>query len=197
MPDTLRIRWAPPLPSGKLVRLYESNAIGLIDDEVLDDVGWRLWERLSDVGRVVRGEVRCPGCGVIFQVRSAGRDVDDVVSCPSGDWSVTPRDWHRSWENRDLNGHCPEFQHFVNLWPTASSPRDRMVLVDAIVHALHVSARHDLPGNFAARNFIEGSRPKVVALLDELAKGPGSQVAEGVRARWEVARSRYRERYNR
>ena len=37
------------LPSGKLIRLYEANAAGLLDDDLVDDVGWRLWERLSDV----------------------------------------------------------------------------------------------------------------------------------------------------
>jgi hypothetical protein len=72
-----------------------------------------------------------------------------------------------------------------------------MLLIDAVVHALHVSSRDDLPGNFAARNFIEGSRPKVIALLDELAYGSGSHVAEGARARWAMAREAYRHHYGR
>jgi hypothetical protein len=67
-----------------------------------------------------------------------------------------------------------------------------MLLIDAVVHALHVASRDDLPGNFAARNFLEGSRPKIVALLDELACGPGSNVAERARARWQAARDHYR-----
>lgn len=197
MPDDRRIRWAAPLPAGKLVRLYEGNAVGVIDDDLLDDVGWRLWERLSDVGRVSSGAVRCPDCGTTFQVRSPNREVDDTVTCPQGDWSVTPRAWHQSWEHRDLNGHCPEFQRFVDRWPTARTTRDRMLLIDAVVHALHVSSRDDMSGNFAARNFIEGSRPKVVALLDELAYGPGSHIAEAARLRWTAARDEYRQRYNR
>ncbi len=174
------------------MRLYEANATGLIDDELVDDVGWRIWERLSDVIRVSSGRVRCPVCGTEFEVRARGRSEDDLVQCSGCEWSVTPRAWHKSWEHRNLNGHCPEFQRFADAWPKATSSRDRMLLIDAVVHALHVSSRDDAPGNFAARNFLEGSRPKIVALLDELANGPGSNVADGARARWQAAREHYR-----
>lgn len=179
------------LATAKLVRLYEANAAGLLDDELLDDVGWRLWDRLSDVVRVTAGRVRCPVCGAEFQVRGRGRPPDEVVGCPGCDWATTPADWHKSWEHRDLNGHCPEFQRYVRRWPAARSMGDRMVLIDAVVHALHVTSREDAPGNFAARNFLEGSRRKVVALLDELADGPGSRVAAGARVRWQQARDAY------
>lgn len=192
MPGPLRIRWAPTLPSHKLVRLYEQNAAGMLDDELVDDVGWRLWDRLSDVVRVTDGRVRCPGCATEFQVRARDRDPDEPVQCPGGDWAVTPRAWHQSWQHRDLNGNCPEFPRFVHEWPRARAPRDRMLLIDAVVHALHVSSRDDVPGNFAARNFLDGSRPKIVALLDELAYGPGSQIAQGARTRWGAARRAYR-----
>jgi hypothetical protein len=185
------------LSSSKLIRLYEANAVGVLDDELVDDVGWRLWERLADVVRVSNGRVRCPVCGTELQVRVSGRQPDDVVRCQGCEWAVTPRKWHESWENRDLNGWCHEFQRFVDRWPSARSVGDRMVMIDTVVHALHVSSREDSPGNFAARNFLEGSRPKVVALLDELALGPGSRVADGARRRWSEAREVYRNRHGR
>jgi hypothetical protein len=180
------------LPAHKLVRLYEANAAGLLDEDLLDDVGWRLWERLSDVIRVTSGRVLCPGCGTELQVRVPNQEPDTIVGCPNGDWEITPRAWHKSWENRDLNGRCEEFDRYVRDWPNARSLGDRMVLIDAVVHGLHVSSRDDLAGNFAARSFLEGSRPKVVALLDELAYGPGTQVAQGARTHWQNARDRYR-----
>jgi hypothetical protein len=186
-----RIRWAPMLPTPKLVRLYETDAAGRLDDDLLDDVGWRIWERLTDVIRVTSGRVRCPICGTELQVRAEGRDPDTPVACPNADWSVTTRDWHRSWAHRNLNGNCPEFARFVDAWPNARSRRARMLRIDAVVHSLHVASRDDLPGNFAARNFLEGSRPKIVALLDELATGPGSNIAAGARARWQEARDQY------
>ena len=195
--DEPRIRWAPLLPAHKLIRLYELNAAGRLDDETLDDVGWRIWERLRDVLRIGAGRVRCPRCGEDFVVRAPGVGLDDEVACPTGDWSVTPRAWHKSWEHRDLNGNCPEFQPFVDRWPNERTARGRMLLIDAVVHGLHVASRSDAPGNFAARNFLEGSRPKIVALLDELANGPGSSIADGARARWMVARTAYRDAHRR
>jgi hypothetical protein len=186
-----RIRWAPMLPAHELVALYEADAQGLLDDDLLDDVGWRLWERLVDVLLVSDGRVRCPGCGTELQVRAPGRDPDEVVACPGGDWQVTPRAWHASWRHRDLNGRCEQFERYTAAWPAARTVRDRMLLIDAVVHALHVASRDDAPGNFAARNFLEGSRPKIVALLDALAHGPGSHIAADARARWQAARDHY------
>lgn len=163
------------------MRLYEANAVGLLDDELVDDVGWRVWERLNDVILVTSGRVRCPACCAEFQVRAPGGSPDDPVQCPGCDcdWEVTPRAWHKSWEHRDLNGHCDEFERFVASWPGARTARDRMMLIDAVVHALHLSTRSEAQGNFAARNFVEGSRPKIAALLDELAHGTegGSNVS--------------------
>lgn len=97
----------------------------------------------------------------------------------------------RSWEHQDLNGNCPDFERFVAAYPQTGNVRDRMILIDGVVHALHLTAKGDV-SNFAARNFIEGSRPKIVALLEELASGDGAAVAEGARQRWEDAHRRYR-----
>jgi len=43
----LRIRWAPNLRTDRVVALCEANAAGLLDDALMDEVGWRLWERLA------------------------------------------------------------------------------------------------------------------------------------------------------
>lgn len=185
-----RIRWAPKLRTDRLVRLYESNAGGTLDAELVDEVGWRLWERLSDVILVTRGRVRCE-CGTEFQVQIPGEPNDTPRRCPKCGWTTTTLDWHASWEHRGLNGNCPYFERFVTDFPRATSVRERMILIDGAVHALHMTAKGEV-SNFAARNFIEGSRPRIVALLEELALGNGSAVAEGARQRWEEARRRYR-----
>jgi len=187
-----RIRWAPRLRTDHLIALYESNASGVLDPDLVDKVGWRLWERLCDVIRVSDGKVRCPVCRCEFQVRIPGEEPDTVKTCPGCGWRVTAGEWHKSWEHQGLNGKCEEFEHFVRSYPRAATASQRMILIDAAVHALHVSARLDLFGNFAARNFLEGSRPKIVALLEELADGPGSAIAEGAPRRWEAARDQYR-----
>lgn len=185
------IRWAPMLRTDRLIRLYESDAAGMLDAELVDDVGWRLWERLADVQRVNRGDLRCPACGTEFHVRDPGVSPERSASCPGCGWTVTVAEYSATCRKRDLHGSCPAYAEFVERFPAAATPAARMMLIDGVVHALHVSTKGE-DGNFAARNFIEGSRPKVVALLEELANGPGSTVAAGARQRWEDARRRYR-----
>ena len=181
------------LRTDRLIRLYESDAAGMLDEELVDDVGWRLWERLADVQRVNRGDVRCPACGTDFHVLDFGdRPSDDrVVGCPRCEWRVRLAEYFASKRKRDLHGCCPAYADYVERFPKAATPRARMMLIDAVIHALHETAKGE-PSNFAARNFITGGRSKIVALLEELANGPGSTVAEGARARWNEARDRYR-----
>ena len=87
---------------------------------------------------------------------------------------------------------CCTDRHLVKGSLRLATPKQRMMMIDAVVHELHLTLQGE-PSNFAARNFIEGTRPKIVALLEELANGPGSTVAEGARARFEAARQQYRD----
>lgn len=190
-PPNARIRWAPKLRTEKLIGLYESNASGTLDPDLVDDVGWHLWERISDVVLVSTGKVRCPACSDVFQVRYRNSEDTSPRSCPGCGWTTTLHEWAESWRHRDLNGYSPAFDTFLRDWPAARSVRDRMILIDGVVHALHVATGNQEFGNFSARNFIEGSRPKIVALLDELASGPGSAVHQRARQRWQAARDAY------
>ena len=38
-------QWAPRVPKSKIKRLYELDAKGIYDDELLDDVGYALFAR--------------------------------------------------------------------------------------------------------------------------------------------------------
>ena len=66
------------------------------------------------------------------------------------------------------------------------------MLIDGVVHALHETVKGE-PSNFAARNFLEGSRTSIVALLERLATGPGSTTAAAARERWQAAVTRFRD----
>ena len=55
----------------KIRRLYETDAMGIVDEELLDDVGLSLCLRCQSILAVSdarNGKVRCPGC------RKGGRD---------------------------------------------------------------------------------------------------------------------------
>ena len=44
-----RLRYAPKLPLALVAQLYRSDALVRRDEELLDDVGWRLYVRCRDV----------------------------------------------------------------------------------------------------------------------------------------------------
>ena len=63
--DKLKIKWSQRLPLNNLKQLYFSQANGLLDEELLEDVAVTLYLRCKDiiaVDRAKRGEVRCPFC---------------------------------------------------------------------------------------------------------------------------------------
>jgi hypothetical protein len=60
-----KIEWSPRLAKADLLRLYQSDADGLPDEELLEDVGLTLYLRCSDILYVYdlqRGIIKCPSC---------------------------------------------------------------------------------------------------------------------------------------
>ena len=56
------IRWTPRVPKAKIRRLYEADAQGIVDQELLDDVGTTLFARCQDILTIKAarmGHVRC------------------------------------------------------------------------------------------------------------------------------------------
>jgi len=59
------IKWAPRVSKSKIRKLYQSEAVGLLDEVLLDEVGISFYLRCQSVltvGRAQRGEVECPRC---------------------------------------------------------------------------------------------------------------------------------------
>lgn len=165
-----RLRYAPKLPVALIVRLYRSDALGLRDDAVLEDVAWRLHARCRDVLLVSDSTVRCPRCRTVFEVPWVGQPPDRVAACPGCGWSITAGAYHASWRHQDLRGGNARaaFAAFVEQLPVATSYAERMLLVDRLVHAVHTT------GGLAARNLFEGRPREVLRVLDELASGAAS-----------------------
>ena len=67
-----KIRWAARLRPQLLRRLYESDARGLHDEELCDDVGLRLYERCRALLLVARRALPCPECAAELRVALRG-----------------------------------------------------------------------------------------------------------------------------
>jgi hypothetical protein len=80
-----RIRWASRVDPLKIRRLYESDAQGMLDGELLGDVGYGIYVRcqaLLEVSAAWRGKVKCWHCGKIIP-RRQGRMVEYTGHGPS------------------------------------------------------------------------------------------------------------------
>lgn len=168
------VRWAPRLRPEKLRRLYQTDARGIIDDELLDEVAYALFARCESILAVTEslwGITRCPRCGT-----GITPTLDRQLDCPGCGWHATVQEYHRSWEHQQLNGTnaIAVFQEFVQRLPLARSPQEKMLLIDRLIHECHLDLRRGTRGRQVARNLIEGSSRNTRELLEELAYGKGT-----------------------
>jgi hypothetical protein len=172
-----RIHWARKVSQAKIRRLYQTDALGIVDEELIDDVGSALYARCQSILLVSSAQVECPRCGCVFQVE-VGRPEEDVLACPADGcfWQTTYRQWHNSWRHQDLIGTraASAFQVYVKRYQHAKGPREKMFLIDQLIHAFHQGIIAGMPHRSAANNLIEGSHRQVVAFLDQLTFGDGS-----------------------
>jgi len=99
---TPRPIYAPKVPLGWIVRLYRADAQGLRDEDLADQVGWRLHARCQDVLMVSASRVACPVCHTVFPVPWVGQPEDRVAPCPGCGWSITADAFHASFRHQDL-----------------------------------------------------------------------------------------------
>jgi predicted RNA-binding Zn-ribbon protein involved in translation (DUF1610 family) len=193
------IRWAPRLAKHKLRRLYELDAQGILDSELIDDVGITLLVRcqaILEVAEAKEGQVKCPRCArqretTIIQRECRPRDArDEVLTCPHCGWQITWGEYAKSFKRRQLNvgGARDAFEGYVERYRAARTPRAKMVAIDRLIHEFHYSYRWqpDLPTRSVGPNLIQGKLGDVLSFLDELTYGPQSTTGlDERRAEWE------------
>ena len=172
------IQWTPRVPKWKLRKLYQTDALGIYDQELIDDVGITLYMRCRDILTIQRAQsdrqVRCPRCDrerrEVFIERHGGRE--ELLVCPTCGWQITWGAYRKSYHRRQLNpgGAVPAFEAFVRDYEQARTPRDKMLAIDRVIHAFHYSLRDqpDLPTRPAGVNLISGRLTDVVIFLNEL-----------------------------
>jgi hypothetical protein len=180
--DPTPIHWAPRVPKQKIRRLYESEARGLLDEALLDDVGLMLLLRCQSILQAEearRGRVRCPGCEAVI-IRPDHRPEEELLHCGGCGWEMRWQEYAKSFRRKQLNvgGARKAFQSYVECYSRAQSPRDRMLLVDQLIHAFHVMlvvwSEDPQPSRPACPNLIDGKLSELVPFLDSLAYGDGT-----------------------
>jgi uncharacterized CHY-type Zn-finger protein len=172
------VQWSPRVPKRKLRQLYERACQGLWDEDLIDEVGMMLYLRCRDILNIHRAQTerqvtcaRCDRQGRLTLI-DCRQNRGQPMICPVCDWQMTWRDYHRTFQRRQLNpgGAVTYFQDYVTRYESARIPKDKMLLIDRVIHEFHYSLRSDpiRPTRPAGVNLIVGQLEDVVNFLDEL-----------------------------
>lgn len=166
----MQIRWAPRVKPHLIRRLYEADAVGLADAELVAEVGIALLLRCETIQRVT--ERRCPECGDRLEGVLASVRRDRRLTCPGCRWESRWRDYHRSYKGERIHGGraYEDFLRFIREFPSCQTIGARMLAIDRLIHSVHESI-NQIYTSPAASNLIAAKREEVVATLDGLAYG--------------------------
>ncbi len=172
------IRWPPRVRKHQIRRLYESIPSGLLDEQLVDDVGISILMRcraILNISRARRGEVICPICdreGREVFISRRSRSLEEVVRCPKCRWEIIWSDFLSTFRRRQFNegGAGPAFRRFIEQYPMCRTPWEKMLAIDLVIHEFHYSLPADpaRPTRACCVNLIEGKLLDVVRFLNEL-----------------------------
>lgn len=163
-------QWAPRLPKKIIRRLYLNDALGIRDEGLIDDVGFRLLMRCRSfitANKAVQGQATCPACSSIIP---HNKRKDESLVCGCG-WKLSWSDYFDTIQHKQLSGAEPVitlFTKFVKQFPLSRSYTEKIVLIDEVLHGFHWYAKNNTPTRPVAINLIEGRLKDVIDFLDML-----------------------------
>lgn len=174
--------WAPRLKKKNIARLYRTDALGIHDEVLIEEVGLGFLARCHSILSATEawgGQAACPACETII-VHSGGKNT--VLNCRKCGWQGSWQAYQDTYRGKQLvSGSMASFiNSYVEQYPRASSLGEKMVLIDTLLHHYHgeIMNRPCRPG---ALNLIEGRMDDIVIFLDDLSRS--SQSTEGVLGR--------------
>jgi predicted RNA-binding Zn-ribbon protein involved in translation (DUF1610 family) len=171
--DGIEPHWWPRVPPGKLRRLYENDALGIVDDDLIEDVGTSLFLRCQSILQATDaqiGRATCPRCGTVIRHT---RDKAQRITCPGCVWQTTWGDYYKTIKGKGLlgGGSIPAIRAYVETYEHARSPRERFLLIDRLIHAFHWEMQQHMMSRPVACDLIAGRFEDVITLLDTLTYG--------------------------
>src|SRR5947209_2928158 len=102
--DNLRPHWYPRVPRQQIRRLYESDARGVLDEELVQDVALAFYLRCQSIliaTEAHEGRATCPRCGGMIP---HDWDKAATMTCPGCGWQSTWGAYFRSYQDKALHG---------------------------------------------------------------------------------------------
>lgn len=193
-----KIRWSPRVSRQKIRLLYEKDAQGIVDEDLINEVAFSFYARCLDILTVTeaaKGRIKCLKCDHIITHQWKK---DEIIKCEKCSWETSWGDYSSSYKGKQLHAGLVEevFKEFVTKLPKAQTTKEKMILIDTIIHQCHKWLNPELNEYTYHRpiavNLIEGKMTKIIELLNSLAEG--QENTEGVKERrefWKKRTDRY------
>lgn len=167
--------WAGKVPSYLIRKLYEQDAIGIYDTDLVDEVGIGIYSRVDSILMVTSSNL---GKAICVECRTEiphTHDKEFVLVCPKCGWTMIFKEYGDSYKRQTLNGYgaLSELKEFYTKYPSAKTYTEKMILIDWLIHTFHGNLQEH-PSRPTATNIIEGSNAEVANLIYSLAYGEGS-----------------------
>jgi hypothetical protein len=165
-----KYKWAEKVSRNKLIKLYQDEAKGLLDEDLLDDIGYTFYTRCKQARdtreHLEEGEIICHFCGAVHKAA----DYTALIACPCGNY-YTYREYRRSCNSNNVpGGRATEiFKAFMDKWLRCKSVSEKMLAIDELVHECHVSAMTGVKGRSVCMNLVEGTLSQIKNMLEMLA----------------------------
>jgi len=182
-----QFKWCRKIARNDLLKLYTGEAKGMLDTDLLDDVGYAFYARCKQAREAYacleKGQILCHHCGAVLEADCiitgsyTPYSKDNLpVHCKCG-YSYTYREYRRSKATANMPGGraAPIFEHFEQKWPGCKDSNEKMMLIDWLIHECHVTLMSGAKGKSVCENLIEGTRKQITDLIMELAYGSGKE----------------------
>jgi hypothetical protein len=159
-------RWPDKVSRNDLRRLYQSNAAGRTDTELLEEIGATIAVRCMQAKHIYdlmeQGKILCTSCGEILSGRG-------VLTCGCG-LNYTYHAYRKAFreDNMPRGAASRTFDLFVADWENTRTMESKMRLIDNLIHAFHIAAISGKQGRPVGVNLISGTKTQVIALIEEL-----------------------------
>ena len=122
--EEIKPTWSPRVPKHKIRRLYQQDARGIQDDDLINEVGFALLARCEsflEANQAVRGRVSCPVCGglVPHDAKKGER-----LLCGACGWTLPWEEYFSTIHGKQLSGAAPViklFLRYIKNFPCACS----------------------------------------------------------------------------
>lgn len=189
--DQDKFHWAKRVSRRDIQCLYESDAKGLLDTDLLDQIHFAIHARVCDMFEVREaqqlGRVKCRNCGRLVPqpYRMGSRNRENILKCEQCGWQVTCGEFYNSYTSKSLlpGSVVDVFESYLERFPKVRTASEKMLLIDWLIHQFHVM--QGVARMPVGQNVIQGTTDQVRELIESLASGPNSTQGLSAREKWQ------------